>query len=272
MNPALLHIASLLLPRAHRGEWLAEWRGELWQVKRAGGNGRTFCLGAFHDAFWLRRHATLPRSYGPLLIDSPRIVGEVPPPENRLLESPWRCIGLLAFLAALSLVIHLLPAVRHFDRERIPALLLVAAGASLVVRSATSISLGDYPGQGYRLRRWLFFLAKMALLLPTVIFGALDIAGASKNFAPIGVQITFWGAFLGIRWALLDQRRRCPVCLRLLANPVRIGECSHILLEWNGIELVCLRGHGILHVPEGPSIWLRRQRWLCFDSSWRNLF
>jgi hypothetical protein len=75
-----------------------------------------------------------------------------------------------------------------------------------------------------------------------------------------------------MRWILEDQRRRCPTCLRLLAKPVRIGHASRTLLEWHGSEFMCLRGHGLLHVPEQPSIWPGEQRWLDLDPSWSGLF
>jgi hypothetical protein len=77
-----------------------------------------------------------------------------------------------------------------------------------------------------------------------------------------GIWITFWASYLSTRWALADQRARCPVCLRRLAHPVRMGNASRILLEWNGTELICTRGHGLLHVPDSPAIWFSKQRWL----------
>ncbi len=46
---------------------------------------------------------------------------------------------------------------------------------------------------------------------------------------------------------ITDQQRRCPVCLRLLTNPVRIGTPSRTFLEWYGAESTCSRGHGLLH-------------------------
>ncbi|MGH9588658.1 MAG: hypothetical protein ACRD3F_17070 [Acidobacteriaceae bacterium] len=272
MSGLILSLASVLVPPAYRGEWLAEWCGELWHIERAGGDGMAFCLGAFRDAFWLRRNARLPRAYGSLLIEYQRAPGRVPAAKSRLLDSPIRCIAFLGFLAVMSLAVYMLFAVHRVDHRLLGGLLSVAIGACLVVPSATSLSLGDYPGERHRFRRWLFLATKMALLFPTVICGALDITGALKHIAPLAIQFTFLGIFLGVRWALLDQRRRCPVCLRLLAKPVRIGESSHTFLEWNGIEIACLGGHGVLHVPERPSIWSSRQRWLHFDASWKILF
>jgi hypothetical protein len=71
---------------------------------------------------------------------------------------------------------------------------------------------------------------------------------------------------------LLDQRRRCPVCLQMLRNPVRVGQPSRNFLAWNGTELICVAGHGFLHVPEMPTSWFSTQRWLYLDASWRSIF
>jgi hypothetical protein len=75
----------------------------------------------------------------------------------------------------------------------------------------------------------------------------------------------FPGGLFAFRWVLEDQRRRCPVCLRLLSKPVGFGEASHTFLGWYGAELTCVRGHGLLRVPEIPSSWFRRQRWVELD-------
>ena len=79
------------------------------------------------------------------------------------------------------------------------------------------------------------------------------------------------GSVVGFRWVLVDQRRRCPVCLRLLTHATPIGEPSRTLLELYGTEQICTRGHGLLHVPEIRSSY-SEQRWLRLDSSWSGLF
>ena len=84
--------------------------------------------------------------------------------------------------------------------------------------------------------------------------------------------VTFATALAGLRWLLRDQRRRCPVCLQLLRNPVRVGQPSRNFLAWNGTELICVVGHGFLHVPELPTSWFSTQRWLYLDSSWKSIF
>jgi hypothetical protein len=76
----------------------------------------------------------------------------------------------------------------------------------------------------------------------------------------------------GLRWVLRDQRQRCPVCLRRLTHPARVGQPSRSFLDWNGIELICVGGHGMLHIPEMQTSWFDTQRWLYLDSSWDVLF
>jgi hypothetical protein len=121
-------------------------------------------------------------------------------------------------------------------------------------------------------RSGLFLAAKILLVLPIVVFGSLDLASLGSSVLPFALDTAFFGGLFAARWILADQRRRCPVCLRLLANPVRMGEPSRILLEWHGTELMCLRGHGMLYVPEWPAIWSSRRRWLALGPSWGGLF
>jgi hypothetical protein len=160
------------------------------------------------------------------------------------------------------------------DRSNWPlvrSLLLEFLVGCLWVPISTSFSLGDYPDAA-RPGRWLFLAAKTGLILPIVLFGSLDLASFGSSASAIALLLAALGGFFAMRWTLVDQRHRCPVCLRLLSNPVRIGKASRILLEWHGSELMCLRGHGLLHVPERPSIWFTSPRWMDLGPSWSGLF
>lgn len=146
----------------------------------------------------------------------------------------------------------------------------------LLLSTTTPLALGEYPANRHsptrslRLRRWIFLAIKIALLLPIVYCGSLDLASIiSMGFQPHGWLV---GLILSLRWALIDQRRRCPVCLRLLTNPTRIGGPSQTFLEWYGTELVCAQGHGLLYVPEIPTSCYSTQRWQYLDPSWSSLF
>jgi hypothetical protein len=155
------------------------------------------------------------------------------------------------------------------------AFLLVMGLSVAILPAVTSLSLGEYPvnrhalARATPLRRWIFLAAKIALVLPIALFGSIDLF----SVIAVGLQAHSMvvGSVVGLRWVLMDQRRRCPVCLRVLTNPTSIGEPSRTLLEWYGTELICGRGHGLLHVPEIRNSY-SEQRWLHLDSSWSSLF
>jgi len=252
---AILQCAARMVPCGERADWLAEWRAELWHVRRRGGwRAARFCLGSFRDARWLRRNA---------------------PPDARpwlRLESPTRCLGLLAVATAACLLLALrFPFADNSLRpgwQPLVAMLYVAAMSLPILVGITSLNLGEYPAHSNG-RRWAFFAAKIALLLPLVFFGGLALwtvlGGLSVHCMLAGYVIVF-------RWAILDQRRRCPECLRLVSHPAPIGEPSHVFLEWYGTEFACAKGHGLLHVPEIPTVSFRTQKWMRLDRSWRALF
>ncbi len=155
--------------------------------------------------------------------------------------------------------------------------------AFLALPAITSVSFGEESVSLHEIswfRRFCrtgFLVAKIALLLPLLHFAALDL---SYGFFPFNVNgalyiqlvVTFFGCLFGMSWALNDQRRRCPVCLRRVAHPARVGQLSRTFLAWNGTELVCLGGHTLLHVPSLPTSWFGSQRWMFLDPSWKFLF
>jgi hypothetical protein len=260
LHLAILRGARWLVPGPQRAEWFAEWRAELWYVKQG---ATLFCLGAFRDAFWLRRNSPAPNArhaFG--------------------WESPLRCVLFLAVLAAVTLFFAFripFPRVSPLAKGHFIFAYLFMILVSLLVLSATTpLALGEYPANRHsppgviRLRRWIFLVVKIALLLPIVFCGSLDLASlVSMGFQPHGFLV---GLIVALRWALIDQRRRCPVCLRWLTNPTRIGGPSQTFLEWYGTELMCEQGHGLLYVPEIPTSCYSTQRWQYLDPSWRSLF
>jgi hypothetical protein len=165
----------------------------------------------------------------------------------------------------------------YTDLQIMASSLLVLFIAVLILPSTTTFSLGQYPvgvhstARSALLNQFVFLGIKVAILLPTVFCGTLALAPgiALAGLRPQGMLI---GYFFALRWALIDQRRRCPVCLRLLTNPVRVGQPSHTMLDWYGTELMCSKGHGLLHVPETSTSSYGSQKWLPLDSSWRSLF
>jgi hypothetical protein len=159
-----------------------------------------------------------------------------------------------------------------FEEPIFTYVLMLAIGLA-VASAITPFSMGEYEGRQRpfaRSRRWIFFAAKIALLLPIVVCGSLDL-GALTSMG-LGVQGLVVGNVVALRWAIVDQRRRCPVCLRILTAPTRIGGASHAFLEWYGTELICGRGHGMMRVPEIRTSSYWTERWVYLDASWKELF
>jgi hypothetical protein len=142
------------------------------------------------------------------------------------------------------------------------AFLFVVVVACLILPATTFLSLGEYPADT-RFRRWTFLTIKIVLILPAVYCVSFTLTYLSSD--GLQAHAMLWGCVFAFRWALVDQRRRCPVCLRLLTNPTRIGRPSQNLLGWYGTELLCSRGHGLLQVPEIPTSWSGTQRWRCLE-------
>ena len=155
--------------------------------------------------------------------------------------------------------------------------------AFLALPATTCVSMGESsfssqrPSWSRRLNRWGFLAAKIALLLPIAYFASMDIGYCCATpYSPTSVYLNLASAFsvclFGLRWALLDQLQRCPICLRSVAHPAQVGYSSRTFLAWSGTELICMDGHTLLHVPGLPTSWFSTQRWLYLDTSWDFLF
>ena len=155
--------------------------------------------------------------------------------------------------------------------------------ALLALPAVTSVSLGEThitshrPSKKECIRRCLFLAGKFALIAGIALYASLDMAyWYTSSFSPVAECLQLFSCFAvalaGFRWALADQRHRCPVCLRRVTNPASVGLASRTFLGWNGTELICMGGHTLLHVPSLPTSWFSDQRWLYLDSSWQFLF
>jgi hypothetical protein len=246
----ILRAASLLAPADHRAEWLKGWRSELWYIPRHGAS--RFCLGAFRDAIWVRRNSERPARRTAFRF-----------------ESPLSCLAFLTFAATVSgAIVVCLPApdtvgmLLIFAPTLLPARLTIGWGAS---RRRPA----PWPN---RLRRGIFLLLKRALVQPVMLcgFAAMIRIGPAAALPTQLANYALW--FLTLRWALSDQRNRCPVCLRLLTEPVRMGAPSQTFLEWYGSESACSRGHGLLQTSEMPAGYSAAPEWHRLDDSWSGLF
>lgn len=341
MTPVLLRAASWIVPSEARRDWLDEWRAELWHVRQIDpAQSMRFCLGAFRDAAWLRRHH--------------------PAPGFRLMDSPVHCLLVLAALAGLGFALRpvervserliairphggnkalsfeqyreilrqaprgfdsiafyrpvkggpsvateniadvlrgsLLPGVARYvtvespgpepglvvarsssrpsDRPwhiRIPSqggfvlldcaplapripdmpVVIVMAASLTVLAGTTSFSLGAMPR-----RAWIFLALKLVLAISVVWFAAWLLP------KPVIPQALIIGWVIAGRWALHDQRRRCPVCLRMVTKPVSYGCLSHVLLDWHGAEYICPEGHGLLQISATFASPYAAQQWV----------
>jgi hypothetical protein len=80
------------------------------------------------------------------------------------------------------------------------------------------------------------------------------------------------GSTSALAWSMADQRQRCRVCLKRLGMAAHVGCTGCLLLDWAGTELVCVEGHGMLHVPEMVACWQDPDRWTSLDETWQGLF
>lgn len=155
--------------------------------------------------------------------------------------------------------------------------------AFLLLPFVSRLSIGEYGGGSQRprlatrTRFWTFLFTKLAFLLLIVYFASADLGcllvqpfSLSSDYLQATSSVLL--CVYGLRWALRDQRRRCPVCLRRMTHPVEVGQPSRTFLAWNGTELVCERGHTLLHIPEISTSWFGAQRWVCLDGTWEFLF
>ncbi len=256
----LLQAAGTLVPAAQRDEWHRSWQAELWHKRhrtRTAASRRTFAiadlaLGLLLDALWLRAEDWRRALRGTALL----------------------CLVSLGSMCALSalaaLALHgsssalAADVADQFRRFLFAAPLVVFVTFAVAPRRPVE---HNSRGTGVRrLRRRLFFATKSALLLLlTFLLSTTCCEPLSHTFPNtadfLQVLVFVFFAVIGLRWTLDDQERRCKYCLRVLAAPARVGRPSHNLLEWNGTEMACARGHGRLSVPELETSWCRSSEW-----------
>ena len=125
----------------------------------------------------------------------------------------------------------------------------------------------------------LFLTVKIAAVIVLVPLGWIEASRWLWNLIPlemlhawvvgIGATLAFLGGFgVAVIWVFDDQRRRCPVCLRLLARPVTMGSWSS-MFEPVTTEFLCDEGHGALSLAESEIG--QGDRWVSLDASWREL-
>jgi hypothetical protein len=258
---SVVRLAGWIVPPGIRSEWRAGWISclrSLWILIGRGEFPRGdsaplgwFCAAVCGDAFRLRCGGFDPRKSirGPVF----------------LLATGWSTLFLFAVCT------------RWFATTRA----LIARGPdalvpyAAVVAFALTVSLiiavrGRVPLSGHDWRYWSFLLLKSVVLV--AILCLLWIEGgivlrrhlANDTVRALGGGLLFTAGFLAavgsaVSWSLNDQQRRCPVCLRRMASPVRIGSWASVF-EPVTTELLCDEGHGALCVQEcemgQPDRWM----------------
>lgn len=129
--------------------------------------------------------------------------------------------------------------------------------------------------------RALFFLARNGLLLTAVFLAGIEFTrapaitmtgGTDMLTEPFSTWLFLLASMAALAWSIHDHRRRCRVCHRRLGLAAHVGCRGCMLLDWSGTEMVCIHGHGILHIPEALSSVQESERWTSLDESWQGLF
>jgi hypothetical protein len=252
----LLRAVERVVPCGEREEWLRSWHAELWHKRYGKGAAADLSIGLIRDAFWLRTDSWRRTFEGTALLCLASLLGLVgiAAAVGRVLNGSWYSLGLYlsgqlqCFLVAAVLVVFVTFATSSFRHGQ--------QGSS---NRATSL-----------IRRQLFFAAKTLFLLLLVFLLSGDLCQPMHALWPNTATLTqiflfVIFALVGQRWNFRDQEQRCKQCLRALATPARVGRPSRNLLEWNGTELVCKQGHGLLSVPEMETSWCRSSTWVGLD-------
>ncbi len=263
--------ASLLVPRARREAWMAEWVGELsFAFAEDPITASVLSQGLLPDAVAMRK---LDLCHRYAVIDW---------------RAPNLCLQMLGCGFILLLVLSMAQSqLRHlvFSRWGHGAftcfvVLAVLSLPSTVVTSrygAYEAYSGDAATMVQRWARWRFLVAKLILSVLSCYLLAVQVTslfqhllGAQADWLLIACGLIF--NVVVVSWVFTDQRQRCPTCMRALRGSARMGPPSWSLLDSNATEEMCDRGHGLLHQPEWQTSWFENARWLQLDSTWRELF
>jgi hypothetical protein len=251
MDRRLLTLAQRIVPGPEREEWARAWYGELWHARQRK-CGPELAWGLLSDALWLRCESWRVTHGG----------------------TAGLCVASLTALCVVGMIFALVSiGSLHGLEQRLAVefprfmlqmpLIVFVAFATSPPRPIEQDATGK---QIFRLRRQIFFLTKTALVLVLTFVASIDLCQSIHDAYPRTaglVQIFFFVflALLGLRWSFQDQHQRCKQCLRSLETPSRVGRPSHNLLEWNGTELLCRDGHGLLNVPEMETSWCQSSHW-----------
>ena len=260
-DPTILSLAARIVPAQDRSDWLRAWQAELWHghhrcqktTDRRTGFVADLSMGIVRDALWLRT-------------DSWRC---------SLRGSASLCLATLLGLSLLSLGLAFFhegswsslgpPLLHQLKRSLVVVPFLIFV--SFWTGSWRRVEQGSLRCLMVRLKRYSFFAVKMIQVLLLAFLSSTDsyeyVHGSIPGLAPL-LQLVWFVIFalLGLQWTFADQQQRCKHCLQSLEDPARVGRPSHNLLEWNGSERSCRRGHGVLSIPEIETSWCGSSKWI----------
>jgi hypothetical protein len=262
----LLSHVSKLVPSDEREEWARTWHAELWYMHQRSHHRHVsplagvidLSIGLTRDALWLRTEKW-------------RVAFS---------DTATLCLASLLGLSLLSTLIALALAggwhsLHPYLRDQLTRS-LIAAPQVLFVLLATAPRRHSGQSSITRWRFWMkrqfFFILKTLQILLLAFLLSVDLCVPLHAAIPLTADLLQLFAFvlfalLGLRWALRDQEQRCKHCLRSLSTPARVGRPSHNLLEWNGTELNCKHGHGLLSIPEMETSWCQSSHWVDLNAS-----
>jgi hypothetical protein len=283
----LIHAAGWIVPAGLQPAWQARWESNLrnlWILTERGELPHAaltqtswLCRRAFAEAFSTRlRRADLAR-----WVRSPFFVflcfagaffaGGIAsggfPMTRHILSVAW---SLLLYPTALG---------RYDPRWD----LIVPYTFPIVFATVTAgmlIASSRLPFRRHNWRYWSFLALKtVSLLMLVALFWVEGGAAFRRYLHNQSVRAVLGGLLFAalyvaasartVIWSFADQRRRCPICLELMAMPVSVGSWSSVL-DPAGTELLCRSGHGSLCLSETAAN--QTDRWIELDASWRTLF
>ncbi len=263
----LLSTVERLVPAADREEWSLAWQAELWHLHHRVRRTRTqkaalmtdVAVGLTRDALWLRTESWRCMLDGTALLCLGTLFA---------LNLAFLVFG-LAFTGGREALADALkdPFLRCLTSS--PLVLFVA----LATASRRHIEQTGVSRTMHRLTRALFFVGKISQVFLVAFLLSVAVCSPLHLLLPHTADLYQMFGFVllslcGLRWALRDQEQRCKQCLQLLAAPARVGRPSHNLLEWNGTELSCKQGHGLLSVPEMETSWCQASHWTAQRAQW----
>ena len=267
-------IAAWLVPAPARPTWREKRRSELQALLRLVDRG---------ELVHLRREAV---DYACFLFRSALRHRFAEGEAERLLRSAGTLVlaGAL-ILAALALISGGFAGTRGFLREvkehgMSEMVFGLSAPTTLALTAGLFIAWNNRPSLQFGWKYAVLLVSKLSFIAVVGPVLLIEVAALLRPFLPpettrwfvvgITMRLGFIAFYISaVYQAVVDQRRRCPVCLRRLALPVRMG-CWGSALEPPATEFVCEHGHGSMCLREDAGA--DADTWIRLDPSWRDLF